>query len=96
MQVICCEDVSSGFSNVIFAFPDIEVTSKNIAQLQRYVLQEQENFDCNRLQRTKQYASSAVGKSIHPLGWPHVNNSVLKQLSSSAQVQAFQRSILQV
>lgn len=92
MQVICSKDASSGFSNVIFAFPDIEVTSKNIAQpaKQRYVLQEQENFYCNRLQCAKQYASSAVGKSIYPLCWPNINNSILKQLSFSAEVQSFQ------
>lgn len=92
MQVICSEDVSPGFSNVIFALLDIEITSKNIAQPAkwRYVLQEQKNYYCNRLQCTKQYASSAVGKSIYPLCWPNINNSILKQLSFSAKVQAFQ------
>ena len=91
MQVICSKDGSSGFSNVIFAFLDLEFTSKNIAQpaKQRYVLQEQENFYCHRLQCAKQYASSAVGKSIYPLCWPNINNSILKQLSFSAEVQSF-------
>lgn len=38
----------------------------------------------------KTICSGAVGKSIYPLCWPNINNSILKQLSFSAQVPAFQ------